>query len=66
MISSTYYPKIIADKMERGIENELGQIYEISKALREDGNSRIQVGYYMNVDEDFISDVLSCYNYKGN
>ena len=66
MISSTYYPKIIADKMERGIENELGQIYEISKVLREDGNSRIQVGYYMNVDEDFISDVLSCYNYKGN
>ena len=66
MISSTYYPKIIADKMERGIENELGQIYEIGKVLCKDGCSRVQVNYYMNVDEDFISDVLSCYNYKGN
>ena len=37
---------------------------EISKALREDGNSRTQVRYYMSVDEDFIPDVLSCYNHK--
>ena len=51
--------------MEKGIESELGQIYEISKVLREDGNSRTQVGYYMNVDEDFISDVLSCYKNIG-
>ena len=65
MISDRYYPKAIANKMEKGIESELGQIYEISKVLREDGNSRIQVGYYMNVDEDFISDVLSCYKNIG-
>ena len=66
MTSSNYYPAIVADKMQKGIESEGGQIYEISKVLREDGNSRTQVGYYMNVDEDFISDVLSCYKYKGN
>ena len=65
MTGKNYYPKIVADKMEKCIESELGQIYEISKVLHEDGNSRTQVGYYMNVDEDFIPDVLSCYNYKG-
>jgi len=51
--------------MKKGLENELQQICEIGKVLREDGNSRIEVNYYMNVDEDFISDVLGCYNYKG-
>ena len=33
----------------------------ISKALREDGNSKSQVSYYMSVDEDFIPDVLQAY-----
>jgi len=61
----SYYPKEIASKMKKGLENELQQICEIGKVLREDGNSRIEVNYYMNVDEDFISDVLGCYNYKG-
>ena len=66
MTSSNYYPAIVADKMEKGLTNEIEMYAAISKALREDGNSRIQVGYYMNVDEDFIPDVLSCYKYKGN
>ena len=57
----SYYPKTIADKMTKGLENELQQISEIGKVLRELGNSRIEVNYYMNVDEDFISDVLGCY-----
>ena len=61
----SYYPKTIADKMKKGLTNEIEMYAEINKALREDGNSRIQVNYYMNVDEDFISDVLGCYNYKG-
>ena len=61
----SYYPKIVSDKMTKGLENELQQISEIGKVLRELGNSRIEVNYYMNVDEDFISDVLGCYNYKG-
>ncbi len=65
MSMSSYYPKVVADKMVKGLENELQMISEIGKVLREDGNSRTQVNYYMSVDEDFIPDVLSCYNYKG-
>ena len=57
----SYYPKTIADKMQKGLTNEIELYAEINKALREDGNSRIEVNYYMNVDEDFISDVLGCY-----
>jgi hypothetical protein len=29
--------------------------------LREDGNSRTEVNYYMSVDDDFIPDVMCCY-----
>ena len=57
----SYYPKTIASKMKKGLTNEIAMICEIGKVLREDGNSRIEVNYYMNVDEDFISDVLGCY-----
>jgi len=60
-IIMSYYPKVVADKMVKGLETELQKICEIGKVLREDGNSRIEVNYYMNVDEDFISDVLGCY-----
>ena len=57
----SYYPKVVADKMVKGLETELQKICEIGKVLRQDGNSRIEVNYYMNVDEDFIPDVLGCY-----
>ena len=51
--------------MTKGLTNELKQICEIGKVLRDLGNSPREVNYYMSVDEDFISDVLGCYNYKG-
>ena len=57
----SYYPQTIASKMKKGLTNEIAMICEIGKVLREDGNSRVEVNYYMNVDEDFISDVLGCY-----
>ena len=60
----SYYPAIVANKMKKGLENELQMICEIGKVLRQDGNTRTEVNYYMSVDEDFISDVLGCYNHK--
>jgi len=60
----SYYPQTIASKIKKGLTNENSIICEIGNALREDGNSHIEVNYYMNVDEDFISDVLGCYNYN--
>tara|TARA_Y100000296_G_scaffold8271_1_gene9781 strand:- start:914 stop:1285 length:372 start_codon:yes stop_codon:yes gene_type:complete len=62
--SMSYYPQTIANKMEKGLTKEIEMYAEISKALREDGNSRNQVSYYMSVDEDFIPDVLQAYNEK--
>ena len=61
----SYYPQVVANAMQKGLENELQMISEIGKVLRGLGNSRTEVNYYMSVDEDFISDVLGCYNYKG-
>ena len=57
----SYYPQTIADKMEKGLTKEIEMYAAISKALREDGNSKNQVSYYMSVDEDFIPDVLQAY-----
>ena len=57
----SYYPETIASKMKKGLTNELQQICEIGKVLREDGNTNTQVSYFLNVDEDFIPDVLQCY-----
>ena len=59
------YPSKVASQMDRGLTNELQQICEIGKVLRRLGNSPREVNYYMSVDEDFIPDVLGCYNYKG-
>ena len=57
----SYYPQIVANQMKKGLSNEIAQICEIGKVLRDLGNSRVEVNYYMNVDEDFIMDVLCCY-----
>ena len=57
----SYYPTTIASKMKKGLTNEIRMICEIGKVLRDLGNSRREVNYYMSVDEDFISDVLGCY-----
>jgi len=58
---NSYYPRTVASQMKRGLTNELAQICEIGKVLRDLGNSPREVNYYMSVDEDFIPDVLSCY-----
>ena len=56
------YPQEIARKMKKGLSNELRKICEIGRVLRDvEGLSRTEVNYHMSIDEDFISDVLSCY-----
>ena len=58
----TSYPVKVASQMDRGLTNETDQIKEIGRVLRHLGNSPREVNYYMSIDEDFISDVLGCYN----
>ena len=57
----SYYPQTIADKMKKGLSNEIRIICEIGRVLREDNLTPVEVSYYMNVDEDFIPDVMDCF-----
>ena len=57
----SYYPQTIADKMEKGLMHEQSKIWEMRRVLRNEGLSTSEVDYYMNVDEDFIPDVLQAY-----
>jgi|TARA_B100000809_G_scaffold224821_1_gene235257 hypothetical protein len=56
-----YWPQTIADQMKKGMSNENSKICEIGRILRDLGLSNVAVNYHMNVDENFIPDVLSCY-----
>ena len=51
----------VASQMKKGLSNENSKIAEIGRVLRDSGLSHVEVNYHMNVDEDFIPDVLSCY-----
>jgi hypothetical protein len=55
------YAEEIANQMKKGLENESEKISEIGRVLRDERLSHVEVNYHMNVDEDFIPDVLSCY-----
>ena len=57
----SYYPKTVAMQIYSG-KTEKEVIGQIGQVLRDLGNSPREVSYYLNVDEDFISDVLGSYN----
>jgi len=57
----SYYPETVASKMQKGLKVESEICCEINKALRNDGKSRTEINYYLNMDSDFISDVIDCY-----
>ena len=56
------YAEKVASQMKKGLSNENSQICEIGRVLRDSGLSHVEVNYHMNVDEDFIPDVLQSYN----
>ena len=58
------YAEKVASQMKKGLSNENSQICEIGRVLRDSGLSHVEVNYHMNVDEDFIPDVLSSYKDK--
>ena len=57
--------EIVAVKMKNGLTNQSDQIEEIGRVLLEMGKSRTERIWLLSHDEDFIPDVLSCYNHKG-
>ena len=59
----SYYPKTVASKMITGLTNESDQITEIGRVLTDLGKSRTERIWLLSYDEDFIPDVLSCYNH---
>lgn len=56
--------EIVASRMKKGELNELRQICEIGKVLQDMGKSNVEINHFMNVDRDFITDVLSCYKWE--
>ena len=57
--------EIVAIKMQDGLTKESAQIAEIGQVLVAMGKSRTERIWLLSHDEDFIPDVLSCYNHKG-
>tara|TARA_R110000824_G_scaffold48118_2_gene136030 strand:- start:2313 stop:2567 length:255 start_codon:yes stop_codon:yes gene_type:complete len=55
------YTEKVASQMKKGLSNERSKISEIGRVLREFGESPSVVSYHMNVDPDFITDVLGYY-----
>ena len=53
--------EMVASRIEKGLTNELRIICQIGTILRDMGKNNTQVNFLMNVDNDFITDVLSCY-----
>ena len=57
----------VASSMKKGLSNELRKICEIGRVLRDvEELSKTQVNPWMNIDEDFIPDVLQFYNGESN
>ena len=56
--------EIVAIKMQAGLTNQSEQIEEIGKVLTDMGKSFKERIWLLSHDEDFIPDVLSCYNHK--
>tara|TARA_R110000824_G_scaffold214217_1_gene400512 strand:- start:163 stop:468 length:306 start_codon:yes stop_codon:yes gene_type:complete len=54
--------EMVASKIKKGLTNETRIICEIGTILRDMGKNNTQVNYLMNVDNDFITNVLSCYD----
>ena len=57
--------EIVAIKMQDGLTKESAQIAEIGQVLVAMGKSLKERMWLLSHDEDFIPDVLSCYNHKG-
>jgi hypothetical protein len=56
--------ELVASRIPSGELNELRLICEIGTILRDMGKTNVEINHFMNVDEDFITDVLSCYKWE--
>jgi len=56
--------EIVAVKMKNGLTKESAQIAEIGQVLVAMGKSLTERIWLLSHDEDFIPDVLSCYNHQ--
>jgi len=64
MKSFLHLNEIVAIKMQDGLTNEKEQIADIGRVLKEMGKDFKERNWLLSYDEDFIPDVLSCYNHK--
>ena len=64
MKSLLHLNEIVAIKMQDGLTKESDQITEIGRVLVDMGKSLNERIWLLSYDEDFIPDVLSCYNHS--
>ena len=62
-ITMLHLDEIVAIKMQDGLTNESDQIADIGRVLTEMGKSLTERIWLLSHDEDFIPDVLGCYNH---
>ena len=58
--------EIVAVKMQDGLLTESDKIADMGRVLTEMGKSLNERIWLLSHDEDFIPDVLSCYNHKNS
>jgi len=63
-IKMLHLNEIVAIKMQDGLTIEKDQITEIGRVLKEMGKDFKERNWLLSYDEDFIPDVLSCYNHS--
>ena len=53
--------ELVASRIPFGMTNEIQIICKVGNILRDMGKSNTQINFLLNVDEDFLSEVVSCY-----
>ena len=57
-IKTTHTHELVASRIPSGMTNEIQIICKIGNILRDLGKSNTEINFLLNVDEDFITDVL--------
>ena len=58
----SYTFEIVAARLPAGLTSEKNIIRQTGTVLEDMGMTRIEINYHMNIDEDFLPEVLSHYN----
>ena len=58
----SYTFEIVAARLPAGLTSEKDIIVQAGRVLRDMGKDHVEINYHMNVDPDFLPEVLNHYN----